>query len=85
MKEIIGTIYAFIGSLIIFILGCINTFSTEKTLKKLYFKRTKLSTKLDEFFSREPPTIYIIRISGWVAIIFSIFGLIIILVKIFKR
>jgi len=86
MKEIIGIIYAFIGALIMFIRGYINAFYTEKTLEKWYSKKTKLSIKLDELFSREPPTIFSIRISGWVLMIFSIFGLVMLLVNVvFKR
>jgi len=79
LSDIIG----FIFFIILFILGYINAFSTEKTLKKLYFQRAKWQIKLDNFFniSREPPTIFSIRVSGWIALIFSIFGLVMFFVR----
>ena len=87
MDEFFSAIFYLIFFIILFILGYINVFSTEKTLKKLYFQRTKLQIKLDKFFniSKERPNISQMRFGGWVAMIVSIFGFIMFLVNVFKR
>ena len=88
MNKIIGIIYVFIGALILFIQGYNYVFKTEKTMKQLFSHRSKFADKIADFLniSAKPPKIFEMRFIGWIAMIFSIFGLIMFLVNVvFKR
>jgi len=74
MKEIIGTIFALIVLLSLFILGYNYVFNTDKMLKKLYSHKTKFDVIADFFNISREPRLSWIRFGGWIAMIISVIG-----------
>jgi len=87
MNKIIGIIFSLIICISLFIQGYNDVFNTEKTMKNFESQRSKLAAKIADFLnvSDKPPKIFEMRFAGWFAMIFAIFGLIVVLINIFKR